>query len=93
MTSIADTPLPIDLSTLHRLASICEPHSHAIMAGIRAEFGEDDAATLYVLELAMLLGVALRTIPNADRAPAGVAHVWSLLGVPFSLEQRQHRGH
>jgi hypothetical protein len=37
----------------------------------------------------MLLGTVLKTIPNADRAPDGIALVWSIVRVPFTLEGRR----
>ena len=86
---MSDEPLTLDMATLRRLAEIAEPHGHALLDAVRAEFGDDKAATLHPLALFMLSGAMLKVIPNADRAPDGVALVWQVMGVPFSLEPKR----
>jgi hypothetical protein len=86
---MSDDTLPIDMDILTRLAKLIEPHHHALLQSIRAEFGDDKAATLHTCGLFMMAGAVLKAIPNADRAPDGIAMVWSLMRVPFSLEPKQ----
>ncbi len=85
----SDTPLVIDHELLTHVARLAEPRHHALLEAIRAEFGDHDAATLHIVALAMLLGTVLKTIPHADRAPDGIALVWSIMGVPFTLEAKR----
>ncbi len=86
---MSDEPLMIDHALLTRVARVAEPHHAALLASIRAEFGDRNAATLHTVALSMLLGTVLKTIPHADRAPDGIALVWSIMGVPFVLEQKR----
>lgn len=85
----ADTPLPLDFEKLKRLAAIGEPHNHAQLEAVRREFGDADAATLHTILLAMQLGTVLKVMQNAERAPDGVAAVWALMSVPFTLEAKR----
>jgi hypothetical protein len=85
----AATPLPMDFEMLKRLAEIAEPHHHALLEAIRAEFGDERAATLHTVALFMLAGNVLLNIPHADRVPDGVAQLWSLMRVAFSLEPKR----
>jgi len=39
--------------------------------------------------LFMLAGNVLKNIPHADRAPDGIALVWSIMGVPFTFEAKR----
>jgi hypothetical protein len=85
----ANTHLPFDIAVLTRLAQLTQPHSSALLADVRAEFGDEGAPTLFVTALATLLGVMLLSIPNAaERAPDAFAQVWSVMKVPFVLEGR-----
>jgi len=81
--------LMIDHDLLTRLARVAEPHNHALLAAIREEFGDTDAATLHVVAQSMMLGATLKTIPHAERAPNGIAQVWAHMGVPFVLETQR----
>ena len=86
---MTDEPLTIDHDLLTRIARVAEPHHHAVLEAIRAEFGDVNAAALHTVALSMLLGTVLKVIPHAERAPDGVALVWSIMGVPFALEAKQ----
>jgi len=86
---MSDDPIEIDVGKLHRLLKFVQPHRNALLAAIRAEFGDEGAPTLYTVALAAALGEVLCTIAHAERAPVGIAQVWSLLRVPFSLEAKR----
>lgn len=87
--SARSVPLIIDDDLLARVARTAEPHHHAMLQAIRTEFGDNDAPTILTIALAMLFGTALKTIPHAERAPDGIALVWTRLGVPFTLEAKR----
>lgn len=86
---MSNQPLTLTADMLTRLAKLGEPHHHAQLEAVRAEFGDDDAVTLHTLLIAMQLGNVLSKIPNAERAPEGIASVWSLMRVPFTLEAKR----
>lgn len=84
-----DAPIEISHALLDEVARVAEPHHHAMLTAIREHFGDDTAQTMHTIALAMMLGVALKAIPNAHRAPDGVALVWAAMGVPFVLEAKR----
>ena len=86
---MSEDPIELDVGKLHRLLDFVQPHRIALLAAIRAEFGAEAAPTLYTVALAAALGEVQCTIAHAERAPAGIAQVWSLLCVPFSLEPKR----
>jgi hypothetical protein len=85
----AEDTLIVDHELLTRVARVAEPHHHTLLEAIRAEFGDEQAATLHTVALSMLLGTVLKAVPHAHRAPDGIALVWSLMGVPFGLDVKR----
>ena len=81
--------LHLDMAKLHALGRLAEPHGHALLTAIRAEYGDEAAPTLYPVALFMLAGAVLKTVSHAERAPDGIAQVWSIMDVPFSLEAKR----
>jgi hypothetical protein len=84
-----DTPLPLDFAKLKQLAELGEVHNHAQLEAVRAAYGDDEAMTLHVVLLAMQLGAVLKVMPGSERAPDSITGIWSLMSVPFTLEQRR----
>jgi hypothetical protein len=87
MTDPTATPVQLDHAELLRLAKLAEPWGHLLLESIRQNYGDDDAATLHLTALVMLLGSTLGAVPNAvERAPDIATQVFAYMGVPFSLD-------
>jgi hypothetical protein len=80
--------LLITRDVLERLARLAEPVNRDLLAAVCGEFGDDCAATLFVLALGMALGSALKVIPRGDCAPDGLTQLFAVIDVPFSLEAK-----
>jgi hypothetical protein len=87
MTDPTATPVQLDHAGLLRLAKLAEPWGHGLLTDIRQVYGDEDAPTLHLVALGMLLSATLRAVPNAvERAPDALSQVFAAMGAPFSLD-------
>ena len=84
----ADREVRLDAALLKRLSVLSSDVSSKLYAFIHRKFArnKDEAAvTLYTFSIAMMLGFALRAMPDLDHIADEINVLWRILGLPFRV--------